>query len=529
MKLVVIDDNPHSLTLLREIVRDGWPRGRVLTAANGPAGIELAAAEDPDVILLDTNPPGLEALELCRQLKADERTKDVPVLFITAPRIDVASRVKALEAGADGFLTRPLEPSELTAQIRTMVKVKVANRRHLIERAQPEASVGERTEAVGERTEAEEELRRLRLIVRDIPIGLYVYHLQDLSDDRTLRMTYANPTVEVLTGLAPDDVVGRTLDENFPGLRARGIPQRFAGVVRTQTGVSFEHITHGDDGVPLAAFAVRAFPLPGRHVGVAFQSITQRTAALDRQIRYNGMLRRISMSLINLPLTQLDDVVSAALAQVGAFFQADRAYMFDYDLAGGTTTNTFEWCAPGIEPAIGTMQRLPITAISGVSEQHRRGDAVMIPSVRDLPPGSLRDLLESQGIRSLLTVPVMAGGVCLGFVGLDAVRQSTLFSDQEHDLLTLFAELLANLTGRRHHEAELQQRLGELQQWYDVTLDREERVLELKREADALRQRLGEPPRYAVELGTAQADAPVPGPGPGTAPSAGPRADGAQP
>ena len=76
------------------------------------------------------------------------------------------------------------------------------------------------------------------------------------------RMVYANPAVKRLTGLGPEDIVGKTLDENFPGLRAKGIPQRFAEVVRSQSAISFEDITYGDERVLLASSAVRAFPLP---------------------------------------------------------------------------------------------------------------------------------------------------------------------------------------------------------------------------------------------------------------------------
>ena len=109
---------------------------------------------------------------------------------------------------------------------------------------------------------SEEELLRSQLITENIPIGLFVYLLENLADDRTLRMVYANPAVKRLTGLGPEDIVGKTLDENFPGLRAKGIPQRFAEVVRSQSAISFEDITYGDERVLLASSAVRAFPFP---------------------------------------------------------------------------------------------------------------------------------------------------------------------------------------------------------------------------------------------------------------------------
>jgi PAS domain S-box-containing protein len=208
----------------------------------------------------------------------------------------------------------------------------------------------------------------------------------------------------------------------------------------------------------------------------------QSEAAYDRQVKYNDMMRRVSVSLINLPLTQLDGAINAALAQVGAFFGADRAYVFDYDLAGGTANNTFEWCAPGIDPQIDALQGFPIDAAIDWFALHRRGESMLIPSVQDLPPGRLRSNLEGQGIRSLLTTPVMVGGKCTGFTGLDSVRKVAPFGDAENKLFGLFAELLANLTERKQAGAELERHRQHLE---EIVEERTAQLVEAKVSAEA--------------------------------------------
>ncbi|WP_006788726.1 PAS domain S-box protein [Thiorhodospira sibirica] len=120
------------------------------------------------------------------------------------------------------------------------------------------------------------ELELAQNIVKHIQVGLYVYHLEDLENDRSLRLVYANPVTELLTGLAVVDVQGKTLDENFPGLRALGIPQRYAEIVRSQQVADFEDMTYTDARVLQAAFAVKAYPLPNNHMGVSFDNITER-------------------------------------------------------------------------------------------------------------------------------------------------------------------------------------------------------------------------------------------------------------
>ncbi len=127
MKILAIDDNRDNLLILKAMIYDIFPDILTLTALNGKKGLELAAAEDPDVILLDVIMPEMDGFEVCKKLKADKRLRDIPVVFITALKGDKESRVCALESGADAFLSKPVEETELTAQIRAMIKIKEAN------------------------------------------------------------------------------------------------------------------------------------------------------------------------------------------------------------------------------------------------------------------------------------------------------------------------------------------------------------------------------------------------------------------
>ncbi len=113
-------------------------------------------------------------------------------------------------------------------------------------------------------------------IVENIQIGLHIYKLEDLNDDRSLRMIYANPASAEFTGIAVKDVIGKTLDENFPGLRDKGIPQKYADVARTKKSMFVEDIYYGDDRVVENAFSIKVFPLPDDKVGVSFENVTDR-------------------------------------------------------------------------------------------------------------------------------------------------------------------------------------------------------------------------------------------------------------
>jgi signal transduction histidine kinase/response regulator RpfG family c-di-GMP phosphodiesterase len=180
LKILAIDDNRDNLTSLKAVVSDKLPGVRVLTALCGSKGIELALAEDPDVILLDIVMPDMDGYAVCGKLKADDRLHTIPVLFLTALRNDRGSRVKALEAGADGFLSKPFDEAELVAQIRAMTKIKAANRLQQLEKEQLAALVLDRTleleHELAERKRVENALResesKTRSILDNIGIGI---------------------------------------------------------------------------------------------------------------------------------------------------------------------------------------------------------------------------------------------------------------------------------------------------------------------------------------------------------------------
>jgi len=152
-------------------------------------------------------------------------------------------------------------------------------------------ALAERIGKIIERKKTTEALNQTKDIVENIRIGLHIYHLEDINDDRTLRMIYANPASEVLTGVKPVDVVGQTLDENFPDLRKKMIPQQYAEIVRNRTTLSFENISYSDNRVKRSTFKVKAFPLPGSFMGVSFENITaQRKAEKNYQTLFERML-----------------------------------------------------------------------------------------------------------------------------------------------------------------------------------------------------------------------------------------------
>jgi putative two-component system response regulator len=120
-RVLVVDDHPLNRQLLQAYLTA--VDCSVLTAASGAAALEIFAEQAPDLVLLDVDMPGIDGFEVCRRLKATPEGRLVPVVMITALN-QVEDRVTALEAGADDFMTKPVEKSELVARTRSALRLK---------------------------------------------------------------------------------------------------------------------------------------------------------------------------------------------------------------------------------------------------------------------------------------------------------------------------------------------------------------------------------------------------------------------
>ena len=120
-KLLVVDDTPKNVKLLADILT---ARGyNVVTAASGAEALSQVEAERPDLVLLDVVMPEMSGYEVCRKLRSNPATQLLPVVMVTA--LDPGEeRIKGIEAGADDFLTKPINQAELLARVKSLIRIK---------------------------------------------------------------------------------------------------------------------------------------------------------------------------------------------------------------------------------------------------------------------------------------------------------------------------------------------------------------------------------------------------------------------
>lgn len=166
-----------------------------------------------------------------------------------------------------------------------------------------------------------------------------------------------------------------------------------------------------------------------------------------------------------MPAGKLDVAIRQSLRELGEFVEADRAYVFSYDQDSGAAKNTHEWCAQGITPHIDDLQVVPMREIPDFMGPLLSGKPVYIPDVVKYGHRFTREILEAQGIISLLAMPMMHDGTCMGFVGFDSVQRPRRYSDSELRLLRVFADMLVNIqirTAAHHQLQEEQRRLADI-------------------------------------------------------------------
>ena len=124
--LLIVDDNPNNLKMLSDYLEgEGF---KTLVARDGELAVKRARYAQPDLILLDVVMPDIDGFETCRRLKADEETRDIPVIFMTALAASTEDKVRGFSAGAVDYITKPIQQEEVSARVETHLEIRHLNK-----------------------------------------------------------------------------------------------------------------------------------------------------------------------------------------------------------------------------------------------------------------------------------------------------------------------------------------------------------------------------------------------------------------
>jgi two-component system cell cycle sensor histidine kinase/response regulator CckA len=123
-RILIVDDMHDNVEAFESVLRTYIPELEIHTAENGAQALDVAMEVLPDVVLLDVHMPEMDGFEVCRRLKTDARTADIPVLMVSAFMTRGHHRALGLDIGADGYLCKPFDTAELVAQVRGLMRIK---------------------------------------------------------------------------------------------------------------------------------------------------------------------------------------------------------------------------------------------------------------------------------------------------------------------------------------------------------------------------------------------------------------------
>lgn len=179
---------------------------------------------------------------------------------------------------------------------------------------------------------------------------------------------------------------------------------------------------------------------------------------LDQELKLQNALIDIASNYFNLNPKDVENTINQSLEKMGLFVESDRAYIFEYNFEKDTTSNIYEWCNVGIAPEIHNRQDVPNKFFPQWIKKHQNGEVFYVSDVaalNEMEEDGLKSVLEPQGIKSLIALPLLDGHELVGFVGFDSVKNYYNYSENEKRLLSLFGQMLMNIRNRQKWENQL--------------------------------------------------------------------------
>jgi PAS domain S-box-containing protein len=186
---------------------------------------------------------------------------------------------------------------------------------------------------------------------------------------------------------------------------------------------------------------------------------------LHTRLQFEHIITQISAQFINLRSKEIDAGINEALQTIGEFAKIDRSYVFLLSPDNASTSNTHEWCAPGITPQIELLQELPTETLPWWMGKLKKFEHIYIESVEDMPLEAAieKEILQEQDVQSVLVVPLISRNTLHGFLGFDSVRAKQSWSNDDIALIKIAGEIFINTLERKKSEKLIAKHTAELE------------------------------------------------------------------
>lgn len=492
--VLIVDDALPNLQILSTVLTEYGYEAR--GASNGPTALMLIRAKPPDLILLDVRMPGMDGYQVCRQLKADEKTRDIPVIFISAMD-ELTDKVQGFAVGGVDYITKPIQVEEVLARVQTHLALYKLQTQLEAQNAQLEQEIVERKGAEAALQRARDELEQrvvertaevsrlaavIEAAIEQTPAGIII------ADAPDVRIRVANSAALEIRGettCALTDIPLERHPQNWQTFHPDGTPYKpedlplSQAVLYGKTSKNMDVIIRRQSGEERWVWG-NAAPIRNAQgeitAGVVvFPDITEQKRAEEqvhrRSLELALLNRVIAASTSTLDVEQVLQIACRELARAFDLPQAAAA-LLNAEKTGAAAVA--EYLAPGRPSVLSETMFVTDSPMAEYILEHKAPLAVT-DAQTDERLAPVQDLMRERGTLSLLIVPVMERGQVVGVIRLDATERRE-FSGEE---ITL-AQNVAAATGQALETARLHQEL----QRHAARLTR---ALEQQQELDRLR------------------------------------------
>jgi PAS domain S-box-containing protein len=454
--ILLVDDNPANLGVLTQLLTaQSW---RVLVAQQGETGLQIAKRARPDLIVLDVLLPGMDGFAICRRLKADSSTAEIPVLFMTV-RMEAADKLKGFQAGAVDYITKPFQAEEVLARVTIHLRLRQLTHRLREQNVQLQAAeaglrqaneeleqrVQERTAdliqantdlqaQIAERQRMEAELlterNLLRTVIDNAPEQIYVKDAQS-------RFVLANTATMIQLNVNTlDQLLGKTDFDFFPTEQAAQYLADEQVVLRMgQPMINKEESSHdAQSGKPIWSLTTKV-PVRDAHgqiIGLVGMSrdITERKRAEEllraNEVQLRAYTQRLeilhAIDQAILAAQSTEAIAQAALGHMRALIPCRWASVAVFDSDVQEIVVLAIHANDHVEPVVHTSGALEPRQIA---DALRHGEVQVVEDTASLSaPAVIAAPVPATNVRSYVNVPLMAAGDLLGIltVGSDQPR-----------------------------------------------------------------------------------------------------------
>jgi PAS domain S-box-containing protein/putative nucleotidyltransferase with HDIG domain len=197
-------------------------------------------------------------------------------------------------------------------------------------------------------------------------------------------------------------------------------------------------------------------------------------------LKYQEVITNTSKMFMDSPFDQLDQAINLSLSEVGNLLRICRVYIFEFNEDAQTMSNTYEWCANGIESTMDLLQDLSVDIFPWWMKELLNNEVINIYDVNDMGDEQLSEklILQEQDIQSVLVVPMHVNQKLIGFIGFDAVLKKKRFQDEIH-LIRMFSEIVGYAIGKRNDEHRILASLLQVKETFIQTIEALSSLIEI--------------------------------------------------